>query len=156
MKMTKLFEKKLKALADKMGLYTNFDWDLGWFDFISKNYIKLGCVRFYGYGMNTKQQLQIYLATAYTKICYYENGSKWNGYSLSATPNRLLIWDPATPGHVKMAEDGTTHETLIFNDETEPTEEIILGFLEASFTPCMRARFFEKEKERLKYMQEDF
>lgn len=156
MKMTKLFEKKLKALADKMGLYTNFDCDLGWFDFISKNYIKLGCVRFYGYGMNTKQQLQIYLATAYTKICYYENGSKWNGYSLSATPNRLLIWDPATPGHVKMAEDGTTHETLIFNDETEPTEEIILGFLEASFTHCMRAKFLEKEKERLKSMREDF
>lgn len=50
MKMTKLFEKKLKALVDKMGLYTNFDWDLGWFDFISKNYIKLGCVRFYRYG----------------------------------------------------------------------------------------------------------
>lgn len=156
MKMTKLFEKKLKALADKMGLYTNFDWDLGWFDFISKNYIKLGCVRFYGYGMNTKRQLQIYAATAYTKICYYENGSKWNGYSLSATPNRLLIWDPATPGHVKMAEDGTTHETLIFNDETESTEEIILGFLEASFTHCMRAKFLEKEKERLKSMREDF
>jgi hypothetical protein len=156
MKMTKRFEKKLKALADKMGLDTNFDWDLGWFDFLTKDLIKLGCVRFYGYGMNTKRKLQIYVATAYTKICYYENGSKWNGYGWGAVQNRLLIWDPATPGHIKTAEDGTTHETLIFNDENEPTEEIILGFLEASFTHCMRARFLEKEKERLKAMREDF
>lgn len=153
MKMTKRFEKKLKALADKMGLDTDFDWDLGWFEFLSKDYIKLGSVRFYGYGMNPKRQLQIYVATAYTKICYYENGSKWNGSRWSSTPNRLLIWDPATPGHIKTAEDGTTHETLIFNDENEPTEEIILGFLEASFTHCMRARFLEKEKERLKSMR---
>lgn len=156
MKMTKRFEKKLKALADKMGIDTNFDWDLGWFDFLSKDLIKLGSIRFYGYGMNTKRQLQIYVATAYTKICYYENGSKWNGYGWSAQQNPLLIWDPATPGHIKPAEDGTTHETLIFNDENEPTEEIILGFLEASFTHCMRARFLEKEKERLKSMREDF
>ena len=155
MKMTKQFENKLKALADKLGLDTNFDWDLGWFDFLSKDFIKLGSVRFYGYGMNTKRQLQIYVATAYTKICYYENGSKWNGYGMSATKNPLLIWDP-TNGYVKIAEDGTTHETLIFNDENEPTEEIILGFLEASFTHCMRARFLEKEKERLKSMQKDF
>ena len=34
MKMTKRFEKKLKALADKMGLDTNFDLDLGWFEFL--------------------------------------------------------------------------------------------------------------------------
>ncbi len=156
MKMTKRFEKKLKALAYKMGLDTNFDWDLGWFDFLSKDYIKLGCVRFYGYGMNTKRQLQIYVATAYTKICYYENGSKWNGSRWSATPNRLLIWEPATSGHIKTAKDGTTHETLIFNDENEPTEEIILGFLETSFSHCMKAKFLEKEKERLKSMQEDF
>lgn len=156
MKMTKQFEKNLNALADKMGLDTNFDWDLGWFDFLTKDLIKLGCVRFYGYGMNTKRQLQIYVATAYTKICYYENGSKWNGYRRGAAQNRLLIWDPTTPGHIKPAEDGTTHETLIFNDENEPTEEIILGFLEASFTHCMRARFLEKEKERLKSMREDF
>lgn len=67
MKMTKQFEKKLKALADKMGLDTNFDWDLGWFDFLSKDYIKLGSVRFYGYGMTTNRQLQIYVATAYTR-----------------------------------------------------------------------------------------
>jgi len=106
--------------------------------------------------MNTKRQLQIYVATAYTKICYYENGSKWNGYGWAAQQNPLHIWDPATPGHIKPAEDGTTHETLIFNDENEPTEEIILGFLEASFTHCMRARFLEKEKERLKSMREDF
>lgn len=46
MKMTKQFEKNLKALVDKMGLDTNFDWDLGWFDFLSKDLIKLGCVRF--------------------------------------------------------------------------------------------------------------
>lgn len=158
MKMTKRFEKKLKALADKMGLYTNFDLDLGWFDFLSKDYIKLGCVRFYGYGMNTKCQLKIYVATAYTKICYYENGSKWNSYR-SATQNRLLIWDPATSGDIKMSEDGTTHETLIFNDENEPTEEIILGFLEACFTHCMRARLLEKEKDlqkKLNKMMEDF
>lgn len=159
MKMNKQFEKKLKALADKMGLDTNFDWDLGWFEFISKDYIKLGCVRFYGYGMNTKRQLQIYVATAFTKICYYENGSKWNGYVRSAAQNPLLIWDPATPGHIKPAEDGTTHETLIFNDENEPTEEIILGFLEACFTHCMRARLLEKEKDlqkKLNKMMEDF
>ena len=155
MKMNKQFEKKLKALADKMGLDTNFDWDLGWFEFISNDYIKLGWVRFYGYGMNTKRQLKIYEATAYTKICYYENGTKWNSYR-SATQNRLLIWDPATSGDIKMSEDGTTHETLIFNDENEPTEEIILGFLEACFTHCMRARLLEKEKERLKSMREDF
>lgn len=156
MKMTKRFEKKLKALADKMGLDTNFDWDLGWFDFLTKDFIKLGCVRFYGYGMNTNRQLQIYVATAYTKICYYENGSKWNGHGWAATQNRLLIWEPTTPGHIKLAEDGTTHETLIFNDENEPTEEIILGFLEASFTHCMKAKFLEKEKERFKSMQKDF
>ena len=84
-----------------------------------------------------------------TKICYYENGSKWNGSRWSATPNRLLIWEPATSGHIKTAKDGTTHET-------EPTEEIILGFLETSFSHCMKARFLEKEKERLKSMQEDF
>lgn len=160
MKMTKRFEKKLKALADKLGLDTNFDWDLGWFDFLSKDYIKIGCVRFYGYGMNTKRKLQIYVATAYTKICYYENGSKWKGYGngwySASAQNRLLIWEPTTPGHVKVAEEGTTHETLIFNDENEPTEEIILGFLEASFTHCMRAKFLEKEKERLKSMREDF
>ena len=40
--------------------------------------------------------------------------------------------------------------------KNEPTEEIILGFLEASFTHCMRAKFLEKEKERLKSMLEDF
>ena len=33
------------------------------------------------------------------------------------TKNPLHILDPATPGHIKSAEDGTTHETLIFNDE---------------------------------------
>lgn len=154
--MTKRFEKKLKALADKMGLVTNFDWDLGWFDFLSKDYIKLGAVRFYG--MNTKRQLQIYVATAYTKICYYENGSKWNGsrWSATRTQNCLLIWDPTTSVPVEPSEDGTTHETLIFNDENEPTEEIILGFLEASFSHCIRAKFLEKEKERLKSMKEDF
>ena len=86
----------------------------------------------------------------------YENGSKWSGYGWGAVQNRLLIWDPAISGHIKTAEDGTTHETLIFNDENEPTEEIILGFLEASFTHCMRARFLVKEKERLKSMREDF
>lgn len=153
--MTKRFEKKLKALADKMGLDTNFNWNWGWFDFLSKDYIKLGSVRFYGYGMNTKRQLQIYVATAYTKICYYENGSKWLGHSWSATQPALHIWDP-TIGYVKIAEDGTTHETLTFNDKNEPTEEMILGFLEASFTHCMRARFLEKEKERLKSMRDDF
>lgn len=152
--MTEGFEKKLKVLADKMGLDTNFDWDSGWFDFLSKDFIKLGSVRFYGYGMNTKRQLEIYVA-AYTKICYYENGSKWSGYGWSATQNPLLIWDP-TIGYVKLAEDGTTHESLVFNDENQPTEEIILGFLEACFTHCIRAKFLEKEKERLKSMREDF
>ena len=156
MKMTKRFEKKLQALADKMGLETNFDWDLGWFDFMTKDLIKLGCVRFYGYGMYTKRQLEIYVATAYTKICYYENGSRWSGYGMFSPKNPLLVWDPATPGHINMAEDGTTHETLIFNDENKPTEAIILGFLEASFTHCMRAKFLEKEKERLKSIREDF
>lgn len=106
--------------------------------------------------MNTKRQLQIYVATAYTKICYYENGSKWKGYGWSATQNPLLIWDPATPGYIKLAEEGTTHETLVFNDKNEPTEEIILGFLEACFAHCMRVKFLEKEKERLKSMQKDF
>lgn len=33
MKMTKRLERKLQALADKMGIETNFDCDLGWFDF---------------------------------------------------------------------------------------------------------------------------
>ena len=72
-----------------------------------------------------------------------------NGWYSTSSTNRLLIWDPATPGHVKTAEDGTTHETLIFNDENEPTEEIILGFLEASFTHCMKARFWKKKKKDL-------
>lgn len=114
MKMTKQFEKNLKALADKMGLDTNFDWDLGWFDFLSKDLIKLGCVRFYGYGMNTKRQLQIYVATAYTKICYYENGSKWNGYRRGAAQNRLHIWGPAISGHIKPAEDGNNSRNTNF------------------------------------------
>lgn len=43
----------------------------------------------------------------------------------------------------------TTHETIIFNDENEPTEEIILGFLEASFAHCIRASFWKKKKKDL-------
>lgn len=70
MKMTKRFEKKLKALADKMGLETNFDWDLGWFDFMTKNLVKLGCVRFYGYGMSTKVlRVKKYLKNLYRNMC---------------------------------------------------------------------------------------
>ena len=112
MKMTKRFEKKLQALADKMGLETNFDWDVGWFDF-SHDCVNLGAVRFYGYAMNTKRKLEIYVATAF-------------------------------------------HETLIFNNENEPTEEIILSFLEVCFARCMRAKFLEVEKQRLNNLQEDF
>ena len=154
MKMTKRFEKKLQALADKMGLDTNFDWDVGWFDF-SHDCVNLGAVRFYGYAMNTKRKLEIYVATAFTKICYYENGRKFTGYGWAAAQNPLLIWDP-TVGNVKPAEDGTTHETLIFNNENEPTEEIILSFLEVCFARCMRAKFLEVEKQRLNNLQEDF
>ena len=119
-----------------MGLETNFDWDVGWFDF-SHDCVNLGAVRFYGYAMNTKRKLEIYVATAFTKICYYENGRKFTGYGWAAAQNPLLIWDP-TVGNVK------------------PTEEIILSFLEVCFARCMRAKFLEVEKQRLNNLQEDF
>ena len=48
MKMTKRFEKKLKAFAKRNNLDTNFNWDIGWFDFLY-GYIKIGSVRFVGY-----------------------------------------------------------------------------------------------------------
>ena len=38
MKMTKRFEKKLKAFAMRNNLDTNFDWDIGWFDFLYDNF----------------------------------------------------------------------------------------------------------------------
>lgn len=47
MKMTKRFEKKLKAFAKRNNLDTNFNWDIGWFDFLYGN-IKIGAVRFVG------------------------------------------------------------------------------------------------------------
>lgn len=34
MKMTKRFEKKLKAFAMRNNLDTNFNWVIGWFDFL--------------------------------------------------------------------------------------------------------------------------
>lgn len=38
MKMTKRFEKKLKAFAMRNNLDTNFNWDIGWFDFLYDNF----------------------------------------------------------------------------------------------------------------------
>lgn len=45
MKMTKRFEKKLKTFAKRNNLYTNFNWDIGWFDFLYDT-IKIGEIRF--------------------------------------------------------------------------------------------------------------
>lgn len=50
MKMTKRFEKKLKAFAKRNNLDTNFDWDIGWFDFLYDT-IKIGAIRFVGYDL---------------------------------------------------------------------------------------------------------
>ena len=150
MKMTKRLERKLQALADKMGIETNFDWDLGWFDF-SKNCVKLGAVRFYGDAMTTKHNREIYVATAYTKICYYENG-KWSN---NMVQQPLLIWEP-TIYSIPKIDESSTHETLTFNDENEATEEIILGFLEACFTHCMKAKFYEVEEKRITNLMKDF
>lgn len=45
MKMTNRFEKKLKTFAKRNNLDTNFNWDIGWFDFLYDT-IKIGEIRF--------------------------------------------------------------------------------------------------------------
>ena len=99
MKMTKRFEKKLKAFAKQHNLDTNFNWDIGWFDFLI-GHIKIGSVRFVGYNLcedKPKLRYDIYLATMYTRICYrgtHNEPSYWNPTNIRKIMISLLNSHP--------------------------------------------------------------
>ena len=163
MKMTKRFEKKLKALADKLGLDTNFDWDLGWFDFLF-GYIKIGSVRCVGYNLcqdKPKLRYDIYLATMYTRICYrgtHNEPSYWNSTNIRKSEHKEGdIWSPEDGGHIDyISEELSKTATLNTKDIEHETEDSIIAFFEDALKRLLNAKTLYKMEEKLQDLEKDF
>lgn len=160
MKMTKRFEKKLLKFAKSMGLDTNFDWDIGWFDFLY-GLNKIGAVRFYGDNFDLKNKSNrrnIYCVTAMTRLVYYPSGNKYNRNAYPIKENPSEIWD-STKGEISclaISEDKSKHDTMYQKDIDNSTEDKIIEFLKFCFTRLMNGKLFEKMEDKLQSFRSDF
>ena len=163
MKMTKRFEKKLKAFAKQHNLDTNFSWDIGWFDFLI-GHIKIGSIRFVGYNLcenKPKLRYDIYLATMYTRICYRGTHNEPNFWN-----SRNIVKSEHKEGDIWSLEDGTfidyiseehSKTATIYTKEFEnQTEESIIAFFEDALKRLLNAKTLYKMEEKLQDLEKDF
>ena len=163
MKMTKRFEKKLKAFAKRNNLDTNFNWDIGWFDFLYGN-IKIGAVRFVGYDLcqdKPKLRYDIYHATMFTRICYrgtHNEPSYWNGTNtIKSVHKEGDIWSPEDGGHIDyISEEHSKAASLYAKDIEHETEDSIIAFFENALKRLLNAKTLYKMEEKLQDLEKDF
>ena len=163
MKMTKRFEKKLKAFAKRNNLDTNFNWDIGWFDFLYGN-IKIGAIRFVGYNLcqdTPKLRCDIYIATMHTRICYrgtHNEHSYWNGTNIRKSDHKEGdIWSPEDGGHIDyISEEHSKAATLYKKDIEHETEDSIIEFFENALKRLLNAKTLYKMEEKLQDLERDF
>lgn len=163
MKMTKRFEKKLKAFAKRNNLDTNFDWDIGWFDFLYGT-IKIGGIRFAGYNLyqdKPKLMYDIYLATMYTRICYrgtHNEPSYWNGTNTRKSDNKEGdIWSPEDGGHIDYISGEHSKTASLYSKDIEhETEDSIIEFFENALKRLLNAKTLYKMEEKLQDLKRDF
>lgn len=159
--MTKRFEKKLKAFAKRHNLDTNFNWDIGWFDFLYGS-IKIGSVRFVGYNLcqdKPKLRYNIYLATMYTRICYcgtHYEPSFWNGKNIRKSDHKEGdIWSPEDGGYIDYISEKHSKTATINNFENE-TEDSIIAFFENALKRLLNAKTLFKMEDKLQDLEKDF
>ena len=163
MKMTKRFEKKLMAFAKRNNLDTNFNWDIGWFDFLYGN-IKIGAIRFVGYDLcqdTPKLRCDIYIATMHTRICYrgtHNEHSYWNGTNIRKSDHKEGdIWSPEDGGHIDyISEEHSKTATLYKKDIEHETEDSIIEFFENALKRLLNAKTLYKMEEKLQDLERDF
>ena len=163
MKMTRGFEKKLLAFAKRNNIDTNFNWDIGWFDFLFGT-IKIGSIRFVGYNLcqdKPKLRYDIYLATMYTRICYrgtHIEPSFWNGKDVRNSDHKEgEIWSPADGGHIDyISEEHSRTATIYTKDLEKETEDSIVAFLENALKRLFNAKTLYKMEEKLQDLENDF
>lgn len=163
MKMTKRFEKKLKDFAKRNNLDTNFDWDIGWFDFLYGT-IKIGAIRFVGYNLcqdKPKLRYDIYLATMHTRICYrgtHKEPDFWNGTNTRKSDHKEGdIWSPEDGGHIDyISEEHSRSATLYTKDIEHETEDSIIEFFENALKRLLNAKTLYKMEEKLQDLEKDF
>lgn len=153
MKMTKRFEKKLKAFAKRNNLNTNFNWDIGWFDLLY-GYIKIGSVRFVGYNLcqdKPKLKYDIYLATMYTRICY--RGT----HLIKSNHKEGDIWSPEDGCHIDYISEELSKTATIYKKDIEhETEDSIIAFFENAIKRLLNAKILYKMEEKLQDLEKDF
>ena len=162
MKMTKRFEKKLKAFAKRNNLDTNFNWDIGWFDFLY-GYIKIGSVRFVGYLCENKPKLRynIYLATMYTRICYrgtHNEPTFWNSRNIKPSDHKEGdIWSPEDGDYIDYISENYSKTVSLNTKEIEQeTEDSIIAFFENALKRLLNAKTLYKVEEKLQDLEKDF
>ena len=163
MKMTKRFEKKLKAFAQRNNLDTNFNWDIGWFDFLYDT-IKIGAIRFVGYDLcpdKPKLRYNIYLATMYTRICYrgtHNEPSYWNGTNTRKSDHKEGdIWSPEDGGHIDYISGEHSKTASLYSKDIEhETEDSIIEFFENALKRLLNAKTLYKMEEKLQDLERDF
>ena len=163
MKMTKRFEKKLKAFAKRNNLDTNFNWDIGWFDFLYGN-IKIGAIRFVGYNLcqdTPKLRCDIYIATMHTRICYrgtHNEHSYWNGTNIIKSDHKEGdIWSPEDGGHIDYISGKNSKAATLYKKDIEhETEDSIIEFFENALKRLLNAKTLYKMEEKLQDLERDF
>ena len=163
MKMTKRFEKKLKAFAKRNNLDTNFNWDIGWFDFLYDT-IKIGAIRFVGYDLcqdKPKLRYNIYLATMFTRICYrctHNEPSYWNGTNTRKSDHKEGdIWSPEDGGHIDYISGEHSKTASLYSKDIEhETEDSIIEFFENALKRLLNAKTLYKMEEKLQDLERDF
>lgn len=161
MKMTKRFEKKLKAFAKQHNLDTNFSWDIGWFDFLI-GHIKIGSIRFVGYNLcedKPKLRYEIYLATMYTRICYrgtHNSPNFWNPTNIVKSEHKEGdIWSLEDGTYIDYISEEHSKTATINNFENE-TEETIIATFENALTRLLNAKTLFKMEDKLQDLEKDF
>lgn len=166
--MTKRFEKKLKAFAKRNNLDTNFNWDIGWFDFLYDT-IKIGAIRFVGYDLcqdKPKLRYDIYYATMFTRICYrgthieYPCVGALSGiqkYQIKSDHKEGDIWSPEDGGHIDyISEEHSKAASLYSKDIEHETEDSIIEFFENALKRLLNAKTLYKMEEKLQDLERDF
>ena len=168
MKMTQRFEKKLLAFAKRNNIDTNFNWDIGWFDFLYGT-IKIGSIRFVGYNLcqdKPKLRYDIYLATMYTRICYRGTHTEYPYVgALSGIQKNTVksnhkegdIWSPADGNHIDyISEEHSKTATIYTKDIEKETEDSIVAFFENALKRLFNAKTLYKMEEKLQDLENDF
>ena len=153
MKMSKRFEKKLIKFAKSIGIDTNFNWDVGWFDF-NKDLTKLGSIRFYGacYDIVSKtNRYNIYCVTAFTRIVYLKYS-----FHYPIKENPYEIWDSTCDSATTINENECLHESIFETEVNNYTEDKIIEFLKDCFTRCLNGKFYAKMEDKLQTIKDVF